>query len=275
MGIMDAPHPTPRDIARPRFHGRALALWLPACLAAGALVAKIAVVTQEDLRFTPILFFPILVGVGLGAILVAIMRFGQIGHVPTVVLGSILGASVVVVGQHYLLFRADLARQEQRLADAKAIFGDELTTGLPGFLEHLGHKADEGRRFFGTGPTVWLSWALDAVLLLVASVVVTATAARQPYCERCRSWYRTIRAGRLRSASARQLALLAAIEVPEDLRSLRFRLLSCTGGCSPTGFELFWEQRRGGAVSRLVWLDADSRDRVVRALDQEMHRDHP
>ena len=114
--------------------------------------------------------------------------------------------------------------------------------------------------FLARGWAAWLSWAIDAALVVAAAVVVTLPALRVPYCNRCGSWFRTIRSGRIDAPAAQQLAAAVGVEEIEYARSHRYRLSTCLGGCGPTQLELSWEGR-GGAVDLVrLWLDTAARD---------------
>lgn len=252
-----------------RFRWTAALLWLPVCLISGALVAKAAVVAMS--YFNPLAFFPLVVGVVLGAILVAVMRLGQVAHRPTLLAGTLLAGVTAVGGQHYFCYRAALAHIRQTLDEhpgASRAFADVLDDRIPSdFVDYLRKQAAAGRPVFGRGRTVWLSWGLDGVLLLAAALAVVATSMRLPYCDRCRSWYRTTRTGELDGGAAAEVAGLAGIRLPRHVRSTRYRLQACTGGCGPTALELHWERARGGRSSQRVWLDAQRRDQVSRIVD--------
>ena len=100
-------------------------------------------------------------------------------------------------------------------------------------------------------------------------------AVRQPYCSRCRSWYRTIRNGRIDGETAAQLAELAGIEISDEPVSARYRMLNCNGGCGPTEFELSWEDSSSRSVPPPIWIDAECRNRMMRILDRAKADDGP
>ena len=101
-------------------------------------------------------------------------------------------------------------------------------------------------------------------------------ATRQPYCNACRTWYRTIRAGRTPLAVAQQLAATAAATIDDPVKRVRFRLSCCQGGCGPTRLELFWETAdRRGPASLEAWLDVARRNAAVQALDEGGGRGEP
>ena len=249
-----------------RFHPAALAFWLPACLAAALLVAKAAVVAES--YFAPLIFFPLLIGLVLGTTLVGVMRLAQLAHRPTVLAGAVLAGVLTILGQHYLSYRADLQRRQEKFDQhpgASLAFADQLPESFGGFLRR---RAAAGRALFGQGLTVWLSWGLDAVLVLVAALAAVASALRLPYCEQCRSWYRVTRAGGLDVKRAEKLAVLAGCQPPPNRQLARFRLQNCTGGCGPTSLELFWQRAADRTTTQRAWIDAAQRGDLNRILDE-------
>ena len=155
----------------------------------------------------------------------------------------------------------------------------------PAFGEYLRAQADRGRPLFGPyvakGWAAWLTWAVDAMLTLAAAVAVTIPAFRVPYCNRCRSWYRTVRNGKIDVPTARRLAETCGVDEIAGLHSPRYRLSCCQGGCGPTRCELSWEEPDGAVDLVRVWLDAEQRNQVAAILDEladercEMMNDHP
>ncbi len=117
------------------------------------------------------------------------------------------------------------------------------------------------------GWVAWLSWAVDTLLVVAAAVAVTLPALRAPYCNRCGTWYRTIRNGKIGVSTGRRLAELLRVEEIGNPRSFRYRLSACQGGCGPTRCELSWEEA-GGALNLVqIWLDATGRNQVAAILD--------
>jgi hypothetical protein len=254
-----------------------LVLWLPAAAMLGAIAAWVAVLAEA--YFAPWLIFPILVGVGLGGVLVGALRFGQIGHRPTIFAGILAAVAVAVVGQHYAAYHLTVV--ERRKLSEKALLRPEIPLGLgdrlvpapPGFLEDLKQRAERGwhvRSHLVQGWEAWAMWDIDALLVLMAALAMAVPAARQPYCDGCRSWYRTVRSGRIGAAVAKRLAELAAMEIGTPARSGRFRLSSCHGGCGPTRLELSWEEADGRTFLNVAWLDRQQRDLVMHELDTDL-----
>jgi hypothetical protein len=132
-------------------------------------------------------------------------------------------------------------------------------------------EARDGRRlgwFLATGALAWLTWAIDAAFVLLPATVLVIAAARLPYCNRCRTWYRTVCGRRIGRATATELGEVLGIRYPGDLEKVRFRLIECHGGCSPAGVAMSWAGPAGGQSSGYVWLDPDQRRQVREILDR-------
>ncbi|NUQ66653.1 MAG: hypothetical protein HUU20_29675 [Pirellulales bacterium] len=264
--------------AAPALQWTRLVVWLPACAVLGGVVAWGAVIGAD--YFAPIILFPLLVGVALGALTVGMIRVGQVGNRPTIIAGLVLAITVAAAGQHYVAYWSQVRQMREEAKTfrrAQALF-PELTQGrLPvppsDFVEYLRWQAARGRElnlggYVARGPIAWLTWIVDALLLAVAAVAMVVPAIRQPYCGRCRSWYRTTRSGRLPSGAGQALASLAGVEMPEEPAWVRYRLIHCESACGPTGLLLFWENSRGDPAEGKTWLSPQVRDRVTRFLDQ-------
>jgi len=272
------------DAGRPDSGGRFLWRGLPAGLLGGPLLGAIAAwgAHAAEPYFAPVVLFPLLVGLILGAMLVGLTRTVQWAHRPTIWIAVVLAAAVAVAGQHYLAYRAARAAalaDFEKLLEAQSAFPEQVRGRLPHVpqdpLDYMQREATRGRPLLGQyrarGWPAWLSWGFDGLLVLAAAVLVVLPAVGQPYCNRCLSWYCTVRSGRLDGLCARRLAKAAGAEAPprlDEARSARYRLLSCRSGCGPTGFELVWEDRRRNASSLRGWLDPETRDRVTQALEE-------
>ncbi len=256
------------------FGFRDLLWWFPACVVVGMAVACVSSVAEGS--FAPWIIFPLLVGTGLGAVLVAVMRIGQIGHRPSIIAGLLLATAVAVPGQHYLSYRstrqAILANQEELAAALPESAKTRLPPLSENFADFMQREAAQGRPLPGEsvarGVFAWISWGFDWLLTLAASGGMVVLAVRQPYCSRCRSWYRTTRNGRIDGETAAQLAELAGIEISDEPFSARYRMLNCNGGCGPTEFELSWESSSSLSVPPPIWIDAECRNRMMQILDQ-------
>lgn len=261
-----------------RFSWWRLPVWLIAASLLGAVAAWGAVIVQ--FYFAPLLLFPLLVGVGLGAMLVGLLRVAQIGNRPTLWTGAVLAVTIAVIGEHYVSYheaRHRQARQDQETLDkARLAFPDLLKErGLDvpeSFPEYMQQQAAQGRAVFGwkiVGQAAWASWAIDGILLLIAAVAVMIPAVRQPYCNHCHSWYRTVRSGRIPEALARQVAEAAAVTIGGPFKAARFRLSNCVAGCGSTRLELSWETPDGQTFLSTVWLEPQRRDTIGQVLDAE------
>lgn len=263
---------------RPTFLWRRTLVWLPACVLQGVLVAWLAMVAQE--YAAPLVIFPLLVGVGLGATTVGMSRIGQVGHRPTLAAGLLLAVLVCVAGQHYIRYRLDVRRTQQdaeAFRKAQQVFGNLAEGDSPvppdNFWQYLRWQAARGRplhvaHYVARGGMAWFTWAMDGLLVLVAAAAVVLPAANQPYCNICSTWYHTVRSGRLAVDAGRQLAGLMGVTVPEDISWIRYRLLDCSAGCGPTRLLLFWEDAESEYSVVRFWLTPTGRGRTADLLDQ-------
>jgi hypothetical protein len=266
--------------------------WI-ACLLAvivGPVVGLVWARVAEAAYLAPFLLFPILVGVFVGLTIVGLTRFAQIGHRPTILLAAVLAAATAVVGQHYLEYLsryslnsptsalAHLTKDVPGIGEAmrrKASAENSIANCppmAPSFAEYLLAQAKRGRPLPGgyvaAGWAAWLAWAIDALLTVAAAVAVAIPAVRVPYCNRCGTWYRTIRNGRIDVPTALRLAETCGVDAIPQLRSPRYRLSCCQGGCSPTRCELSWEEPSGAVALARVWLDGERRNQVATILDR-------
>ncbi|HEY5313691.1 MAG TPA: hypothetical protein VIK18_14280 [Pirellulales bacterium] len=237
------------------------AAWTAAWCWASVLLAE---------RFAPVIVLPLLTGLVLGAGFVLAMRPSGLASRPWLLGGTLVLSLALAAGQHLVWYRITQDKIEQGYS-AK-LSGNKLS-GLvaaipelhPSFEDFLRTTAARGRAWFTLrlhGGWVWASWVLDAALQAVAAVGLVWFAARQPYCPRCRSWYRTVRSGDLAAPQAAGLAVLYGCETspPE-----RYRLLHCQSGCGPLRLELIGATSAG---HRSVWLDDATRRTVLELLGE-------
>ena len=248
-------------------------LWMVAAPLAGMAVARLAVWVQNV--WAPLLIFPLLAGCGLGLSLVGLMRLGQVGHRATLWSGAIVAVVAATAGQHYFSFldwkAARIAERPQGASLAALQALQEMRPdGSTGFARFMVRQAAAGRpvttRFTLRGAAAWASWALDGLLMLLATATIVGLACRAPYCSVCRSWYRTIRAGPLAADTARRMAEAASLAVEEPPGAARYRLSCCASGCGRTRLEL---AVYGQAKTKVVeaWLSPARCEQVVRVLD--------
>jgi len=252
-----------------RFDLRRFALWLPLCGVLGLLIAVAAEVAQR--YFAPFLLFPLMVGVLLGGMLVGLLRVCEVGHRPTVLAGAVLAAVLAAAGQHYVAFwRAQESLRSDPEHYAKLRLGFPEKVPPDQWWAFMQWSASRGRQVWSwqaRGAMAWATWGVDGLLVFGATLLLVLSAARLPYCNRCRRWYHTTRRGRIDPDAARQLAAVVDVAVAGEVRRARYRLIGCLGGCGPTGLSLYWEQVDGDCSAGPIWLNPSQRDRAEQLLD--------
>ncbi|MCX7427428.1 MAG: hypothetical protein NTW96_17580 [Planctomycetia bacterium] len=168
-----------------------LGLWVAACAAFGLPLAWVS--TAIGQHYAPLLLFPFATGAVVGACLVGAMRVGQMHRRGIATLAAVLTGLVVVLGQHYFSYLSVCRRIDEEAATylrARQIFGQDVQGSLPtkpaGLLAFLQHEATHGRElatswgnYTARGRLAWLSWAVDAVLVLLGAVVIVRRASRR------------------------------------------------------------------------------------------------
>ena len=226
-----------------RFTWTGLAAMLVSAPLVGLVFARVGEVVQSYLA--PSALISILMGVFIGLTIVAITRFGRLGHRPTIFSTTVAAAIVAAV--------------------VNGTAGDTGVSPVPD------RNTDETpvpptAAVFSAGEII-----IDpvfALLVVAASVAVVFPAVRVPYCDRCGSWFRTIRNGKIDQPTSLRLAELLDVDRPDRARSPRYRLSACRGDCGPTRCELSWERSAGGVDLARVWLDTKQRSEVVAILDE-------
>jgi hypothetical protein len=232
----------------------------------------------------PLVIFPLLVGCMLGLLLVTVVRFAGIGHLPTLAAGAVLAALAAAGGQHYFSYRdyldargAFLARKgESSLAGA---FLQAAPAATPGFCDYMCGQAKLGRPIT-TGYSLrdaaaWASWTLDGILLTAATVAIVYFTNRAPYCATCRSWYKSIRSGRVDGEVVTRLANAATLLIARPGTAARYRLSHCASGCGLARLQLSWNDAHGRAQRAEAWLAAGNRDAVGKVLDAATEEGSP
>ena len=255
-----------------RFSGKGLLVALLVAPLIGLAWAWTGQVIQG--YFAPIILCPLLLGISVGAVVVGLVRIAQIGNRPTIVLATVLAVAVTTAGEHYCAYLSAYywprPSVETNLA-AEQDLSAVMRQMAPSFGQYMQAQATRGRPllfdFVARGRVAWLTWAMDGLLILAAALAVTIPATYVPYCNRCGSWYRTIRSGRIDAVTARRLAALVGAEEINHPRSQRYRLSACLGGCGPTRLELSWEEADGAVDLARLWLDPAVRNQVAAILD--------
>lgn len=263
---------------RTRFRPAHLGLWLPLCVIHGTATAWIAFGVQK--HFSPLGLFPVLVGLLVGVTLAGLMRLVHVAGRSTIVLGAIVASAVAVFGQHYFSYQEQRETAQRQAAQFRmaAQAHPDLVRGTPpqpasGVFEYLRWQAIRGRsiagRIVARRGWAWTSWALDGCLTLFAALLVIVPASRQPYCDRCRTWFSTVRRGRAAAVTAGKLANAIGMEPPEDHQGARYRFVHCQGGCGVAGLEICWELPNGRWRTTRRWISPGNRSRLEDLLNRE------
>jgi hypothetical protein len=223
----------------------------------------------------PAILFPLLIGAGTGITVVGLVRIAQIGHRPTIFFSAVLAACLAAIGQHYVTYLDSYYWQRGKVTrnlPAGQDWSAAIDRMVPSFTQYLREEVQYGRAlpwdYRARGWMVWASWAFDGLLTIVAALAVTIPAMHTPYCDRCRTWYRVTRNGKIDVPTAERLATLAGVVLPQHTRSRRYRVSNCHGGCSATCCELSWEDAQGRLSLVQFWLDAAGRNQVAAALGE-------
>ncbi|MHB1034944.1 MAG: hypothetical protein ACYC35_10125 [Pirellulales bacterium] len=186
-------HPDTRQTEAPARENRGCessctVVGLAACLIAGAGLGWGAALVE---RFrAPVLIFPILTGLVVGLCSAGLMQVCRVPARRAAVWGAVLAAAVAVVAQHYASY--DTAwrvadREERLLAEARQAFPELVEKRLPpppaSFLDYLQSQAEQGRVTIAIGvvkgPAAWLTWGVDAALVMAAAAVVALRTTRR------------------------------------------------------------------------------------------------
>jgi len=194
--------------------------------------------------FAPLGLYPVLLGLALGAALVAALRFTQFGNRRWATVGAVVAAAVLMVAQFYGSYRLYVAALE---AKSPATMGRIPLERLQP-PEHLGaylrQQAAHGRPLFAgltaRGGWAWATWATDWALCAVAAAVAVRQGFRRPWCTRCHKWYRAVGEGHLSRETAGQIAKLADVSLPK--MDGRYRVWACPTAGHGTAIEIAWTQ---------------------------------
>jgi len=224
----------------------------------------------------PWLLYPLLIGGATGAAAGGLALALEWKHRPTLPLGAILAAIVVVVGMHWQAYRAEvsaprsgeLAMISQAFPDVAERHGAAPPTGFLAFLERM---ARQGRPLpFGytaTGVWTWLTWTLDAALTIGASVVMARLLTNRPYCDQCGTYYRVLRRESLTGTRLKRLGMAFSRQFSPEWRS-EFRYLACRCDGGVDRLELRILERLNPLQIIMAWISATDRARLFQQLDQ-------
>ena len=154
--------------------------WFPPALGHAVVVAWASL--RVESYFALWLVFPALVGVVLGAGLAWLARFCRLADLKLLVAGTLAAGMLCVAMQHWFAYRQVLEQFREReasllakapLAGALALAGAQPPANVWQFLRE---DAATGRVLVGgwraEGVACWLSWGLDAMLVLVGALAM-------------------------------------------------------------------------------------------------------
>jgi hypothetical protein len=260
--------------AQASFRGARAFAWLIVALFAAAAVAWIG--AQVASVRAPWLFFPLAVGVALGAIAGGTALAMQLKHRPTLWFGTLMASAVIVVGMHFLAYRASLdAPRSGNLAMINEAFPDVAerhgTAPPAGFTDFLTRMAQQGRQLpigiNAQGGWAWATWGLDAAILSVAAILTVLALTASYYCDICGAYYRLVRQETLPGTRLRRLCETFDTQPPPDATG-ELRYLACRRGCGPERMTVVF--LTPGARSRHLnaWIHPSDRAKLFQQLDQ-------
>ncbi len=260
--------------AQARFRGARALAWLIVALVAAAAVAWIG--AQVASVRAPWLFFPLAVGVALGAIAGGAALAMHLKHRPTLWFGALASSAVVVVGMHFLAYRASLdTPRSGNLAMITEAFPDVAerhgTAPSAGFSDFLTRMAQQGRQLpigiIARGGWAWATWGLDAAILSAAAIATVLALTASYYCDICGAYYRLVRQETLSGSRLRRLCETFDTQSPPDATG-DFRYLACRRGCGPERMTLAFRTPGSRSSHLNAWIHPADRAKLFQQLDQ-------
>lgn len=270
-----APPPEP-----PRFHGARCTAY--ACLALLAAAGVAWVAARAERVAAPLVVFPVALGLVLGGLLSLAAWLCRAPHYRAAVGIAVFAGLLTAVAHHAWSYReakvrarhmqimveAEAARQAGPKGQAAVLGVGELLVEQPKNLwEFLQSEARRGRPLWGwraRGVWAWLWWGIDALLVAAAAGWGVSRFATLPFCDRCGSWYRTVRAGQLAPAAQAGIVARLGLDPMGFAGSARVRIMSCMGGCGPLLLIVACAPSR--RVWR-VWVSQAAAEQVAGALN--------
>ncbi len=259
--------------------------WLAALLAAAWGAGLLAAIVQQ--RFAPLLLFPLLFGVVIGAAAVALARAIKLGHRAAVAFGAIAAVLLAVFALHWQSYRqaeAQALKDAEQHAQLVQFHPQFATTTVPpppaDVWQFLDERAAQGRLLPGgmllKHSAVWGMWGFETLLTIVGALVVVIPSMRHPYCDRCRSWFRMVRRGSLSLRTGEWVA--SRQKLPAEHLPLAYRLLACESGCGATGLDVSWPVTQGArgvvpAGGVRLWLSKDDCRNLLALLDEDAQQE--
>ena len=215
-----------------------------AWLAAAAVIAVGLGLASALLQqyFAPLGLYPVLLGIVLGAGLVAALRPTQFGSRRWAMAGAVAAAAVLIAAQFYGSYRLYVAAVEAKAPAGVGQLPLERLQAPDNLLAYLRQQARYGRPLFAgitaRGGWAWATWVADWALVAAAAAVVVRQGFRRPWCSKCHKWYRAVGEGQLRPKAASQVGKLADVALPKA--SGRYRVWTCPTAGHGTALEIAW-----------------------------------
>lgn len=157
-----------------------LVCWLPPALGLAVAIAWGSL--QVEPYFALWLVFPALVGAALGAGLASLAHLCRLADLKLLITGTLAAVLLCVAMQHWIAYRqvVELFRQREAALLAKAPAAGVLALAAEqppaSVWQFLHDDAAAGRVLFGgwraQDAACWLSWGLDAMLVLAAALAM-------------------------------------------------------------------------------------------------------
>ena len=267
--------------------------WIVASLVVAAALGWLA--AQASAKWAPLVIFPILLGVAIGAMLVVLMRMCQVHSGWVVYPIAIVAVALVVLSQHWFVYqeamqamREEVQTRQEALRQFPEQFRGEIPTLPANFFEYLQSEADRPREIAVwyqemtlQGTRTWLFWGLNMAIILLIAMIILYQGRVRPWCSTCRTWYQVTRRGRLdRETTDRLLTISqatraidseqksdedAAADAPAG-RYASFIISDCDGRCGRTVLRIL---RTTGTDVEIYHLDRDQRREVEAILDAD------
>jgi hypothetical protein len=194
----DVPPPAPRfDVEPYRPRGSAPVLGT-VLLFAGLTAVAVGVglvVGLIRIRFYPVLLFPVLAGLLLGAAGAGLVRLFKVRSLAILLAAALTGGVATIAASHIVSYREYLSAIEHEDPAALALIQQRGFNFL-GYVDtveavdgvHIGKPPPNGVNLGYYGSYVY--WGTEALVVAAAAFALMRLAARSPFCARCATWKR-------------------------------------------------------------------------------------
>jgi len=221
---------------------RSAIAWFAAAAAIAVGLGLASALAQQ--YFAPLGLYPVLVGLVLGAGLVAALRLTQFGSRRCAMVGAAVATAVLIIAQFYGSYRLYVAAVEAKAPAGVGRLPLDRLQPPDSLWAYLRQQAQYGRPLFA-GITArdgwaWATWVGDWALAAAAAMVAVRQGFRRPWCARCHKWYRAVGEGQLSRETTGQIGKLAEVALPKT--GGRYRVWSCPTAGHGTAIEIAWTQ---------------------------------